>query len=80
MRDELPASSATKFTVSDAARAFRTARGGAAKVTLIEGVEDSSLRASGEGGFVFVHPSPGKDVASGKARRRTGKKRSRKSR
>jgi hypothetical protein len=56
-----------KFTVDEAARAFRLARGNAEKVELIDG-EKQCLRRDDSGRFVIVRK--GKAAASG---RRTAK-------
>jgi hypothetical protein len=50
---EAPTRNKPKFTVAEAARAFRLARGNAAKVELIEG-EKQFLRRDESGRFVLV--------------------------
>jgi len=68
---EAPATATPKFTVSQAARAFRQARGDAAKVELIED-EKKYLRRDRSGRFVIVRK--GKAVG---AKRKTAKIRAR---
>lgn len=50
---EAPTNKKAKFTVNDAARAFRQARGNAKKVELIEG-EKEYVRRDESGRFVLV--------------------------
>ncbi len=65
---EAPTKNAPKFTVSEAARAFRQARGGAAKVERIEG-EKKVIRRDSTGRFVIV--GKGKSAGSKKKTART---------
>jgi hypothetical protein len=51
--DKAPTKKKAKFTVDDAARAFRLARGNAKKVELIEG-EKEYVRRDDSGRFVLV--------------------------
>ncbi|HEX8673833.1 MAG TPA: hypothetical protein VF710_18190 [Longimicrobium sp.] len=68
---EAPTRNKPKFTVAEAARAFRLARGDAAKVELIEG-EKQYLRRDESGRFVLARK--GKTAASGRKSPKNGRR------
>jgi hypothetical protein len=68
---EAPTRNKPKFTVDEAARAFRLARGSAAKVELIEG-EKQLLRRDESGRFVIVRKGKAAAFKRKRANGRTG--------